>query len=98
MTILGFTSEEEVIQKANDTPFGLAAGVFTQNLSRAHRVVNALKAGMCWINNYNITPVEIPFGPFKERSEERRVGKECRGQGVRRDDTGTDTQERGIDV
>jgi len=66
MTVLSFSSEQEVIAKANDTPFGLAAGVFTQNLSRAHRVVNALEAGMCWINNYNITPVEIPFGPFKE--------------------------------
>lgn len=66
MTVLGFTSEEEVVQKANDSPFGLAAGVFTQNLPRAHRVVHALDAGICWINNYNITPVEIPFGPFKQ--------------------------------
>lgn len=65
MTILPFEDENEVIQKANDTPYGLAAGVFTNNLKRAHRVVDQLQAGICWVNNYNITPVEIPFGGYK---------------------------------
>jgi len=66
MCVLRFTDEEEVIARANDTPFGLAAGVFTNNLARGHRVVAALHAGTCWINNYNITPIELPFGGMKQ--------------------------------
>lgn len=66
MTVAGFHAEKEVIQRANNTPYGLAAGVFTKDLQRAHRVVHQLEAGICWINNYNITPVEIPFGPYKQ--------------------------------
>jgi betaine-aldehyde dehydrogenase len=65
MSILTFRSEEEVLQRANNTPFGLAAGVFTQNIQRGHRIAAQLQAGICWINNYNITPVEVPFGGYK---------------------------------
>lgn len=72
MTILPFKTEEEVIKKANNTIYGLAAGVFTNDLQRAHRMVDQLEAGMCWINNYNITPVEVPFGPYKQSG----IGKE----------------------
>ncbi|WP_373086523.1 betaine-aldehyde dehydrogenase [Sneathiella sp.] len=66
MSIMSFKDEDEVINRANDTEFGLAAGVFTQNLSRAHRVVARLRAGTCWINNYNLTPVGVPFGGYKQ--------------------------------
>ncbi|MEI6642817.1 MAG: betaine-aldehyde dehydrogenase [Novosphingobium sp.] len=66
MTVLPFDSEEEVIARANDTEFGLAAGVFTKDLTRAHRVIAGLDAGSCWINTYNICPVEMPFGGFKQ--------------------------------
>ena len=66
MSVLTFKTEEEAIKKANNTIYGLAAGVFTNDLQRAHRMVNQLEAGMCWINNYNITPVEVPFGPYKQ--------------------------------
>lgn len=62
MCVLDFDSEAEVIARANATDFGLAAGVFTRDLTRAHRVVSALQAGTCWINAYNLTPVEAPFG------------------------------------
>ena len=62
MSVLRFQGEEEAIARANDTEFGLAAGVFTRDLARAHRVIAALKAGTCWINTYNLTPVEMPFG------------------------------------
>lgn len=65
MSVLGFSDEEEVIARANATDFGLAAGVFTANLARAHRVVGALRAGTTWINAYNLTPVEAPFGGVK---------------------------------
>src|SRR5688572_23499235 len=61
MSVLSFKSEEEVVERANATHFGLAAGVFTKDLARAHRVVAKLQAGTCWINNYNVTPVEMPF-------------------------------------
>lgn len=66
MSVLTFRDEEEVIARANDTAFGLSAGVFTQNIQRGHRVVARLEAGTCWINNYNITPVEVPFGGYKQ--------------------------------
>eukprot|EP00064_Thunnus_orientalis_P003509 superscaffoldBa00000288_g3518 len=65
MSVLSFETEAEVLQRANDTTMGLAAGIFTRDVRRAHRVVEHLKAGSCFINNYNITPVEVPFGGFK---------------------------------
>ena len=65
MSVLEFESEEEVIARANATEFGLAAGVFTNDLTRAHRVIAQLEAGTCWINHYNITPIELPFGGVK---------------------------------
>jgi betaine-aldehyde dehydrogenase len=65
MSILEFNEESEVIERANHTEFGLAGGVFTENLGRAHRVARQLKAGVCWINSYNLTPVEMPFGGAK---------------------------------
>lgn len=74
MSVLRFKSEEEVIERANKTDFGLAAGVFTQDIQKAHRVVSQLQAGMCWINNYNITPVEIPFGGYKSSGLGRENG------------------------
>lgn len=66
LSILSFDSEEEVIERANNTPYGLAAGVFTNDLKRGHRVIHQLQAGTCWINNYNITPIELPFGGYKQ--------------------------------
>ena len=66
MSVLTFTDEAEVIRRANDTPYGLAAGVFTSDLSRAHRMAAALQAGIVWINNYNLTPIEVPFGGVKQ--------------------------------
>ena len=65
MSVLEFEDEEEVIVRANATEFGLAAGVFTNDLSRAHRVIARLEAGTCWINHYNVTPIELPFGGVK---------------------------------
>uniref|UniRef100_A0A8C7XHV7 Aldehyde dehydrogenase 9 family, member A1b n=1 Tax=Oryzias sinensis TaxID=183150 RepID=A0A8C7XHV7_9TELE len=65
MSVLSFETEEEALRRANDTTLGLAAGVFTRDVKRAHRVVEHLKAGSCFINNYNVTPVEVPFGGFK---------------------------------
>lgn len=74
MSVLSFKTEEEVLKKANNTIYGLAAGVFTNDLQRAHRMVNQLEAGVCWVNNYNINPVEVPFGPYKQSGMGRENG------------------------
>ena len=66
MSVLRFSDEDEVVARANDTEFGLSAGVFTRDIQRAHRVIGELQAGTCWINAYNLTPAEIPFGGFKQ--------------------------------
>lgn len=74
LSVLSFQTEAEVVAKANDTLFGLSAGVFTNDLKRGHRVVNQLQAGVCWINNYNITPVQVPFGGYKQSGIGRENG------------------------
>jgi betaine-aldehyde dehydrogenase len=71
LSILSFDSEEEVIERANNTPYGLAAGVFTNDIKRGHRVIHQLQAGTCWINNFNITPIELPFGGYKQSGQGR---------------------------
>ena len=65
MSVLEFEDEEEVIARANATEFGLSAAVFTRDVTRAHRVIARLQAGTCWINHYNVTPIELPFGGVK---------------------------------
>ncbi|MEO0498061.1 MAG: betaine-aldehyde dehydrogenase [Pseudomonadota bacterium] len=65
LSVLRFEEDEEAIARANATDTGLAAGVFTNNLARAHTTIAALEAGTCWINNYNLTPAGMPFGGVK---------------------------------
>lgn len=74
MSVLSFSSEEEVITRANDTEFGLAGGVFTNNLQRAHRVVSSLEAGSLYVNTYNVYPVGVPFGGYKKSGIGRENG------------------------
>jgi betaine-aldehyde dehydrogenase len=73
LSILSFDSEEEVIERANNTAYGLSAGVFTNDIKRGHRVIHQLQAGTCWINNYNITPIELPFGGYKQSGQGGRI-------------------------
>ena len=75
MTVLTFEEEDEVLDRANATPYGLAAGVFTRDLARGHRVVAKLEAGTCWINTYNVTPIEMPFGGVKQSGIGRENGR-----------------------
>ena len=77
MSVLDFDNEEEVVARANDTQFGLAAGVFTKDLTRAHRVASAFEAGTCYINTYNLAPVEAPFGGAKASGVGRENSKEA---------------------
>jgi betaine-aldehyde dehydrogenase len=75
MSVLEFTGEDEVTARANATEFGLAAGVFTNDVTRAHRVIAQLQAGTCWINHYNVTPIELPFGGVKMSGLGRENGR-----------------------
>ena len=75
MTVLAFDDEDEVIARANGTEYGLSAGVFTNDLTRGHRMIARLQAGTCWINHYNITPIELPFGGMKMSGLGRENGR-----------------------
>jgi betaine-aldehyde dehydrogenase len=75
MSVLEFDDERDVIERANATEFGLAAGVFTNDLTRGHRVIAQLQAGTCWINHYNVTPIELPFGGVKMSGLGRENGR-----------------------
>jgi len=74
MSLLTFCDEDEVIARANHTIYGLAAGVVTENLSRAHRVIHRLEAGICWINTWGESPAEMPVGGYKQSGVGRENG------------------------
>ena len=74
MSILTYQDEEEVIRRANDTQFGLAAGLVTRDLNRAHRVIHRLEAGICWINTWGESPAEMPVGGYKHSGVGRENG------------------------
>lgn len=65
MSVLTFKDEAEVIARANQLEFGLAAGVISRDVARAERLAEKLEAGVCWINTYNDTPLHLPFGGVK---------------------------------
>jgi betaine-aldehyde dehydrogenase len=73
--VLVFDDEDEALARANSLPVGLAAGVFTRDITRAHRVAGKLEAGITWINAYNLTPVEAPFGGVKMSGVGRENGR-----------------------
>jgi phenylacetaldehyde dehydrogenase len=75
MSVLRFEDEEEVYRWANDTQYGLAAGVFTNDLSRAHRAVRALNAGTVWVNTYQLTYPSVSYGGFKHSGHGRMLGE-----------------------
>ena len=74
--IMTFASEAEAVELANDTPFGLASYVFTQNLSRAWRIPEALEYGLCGVNDAALALAEAPFGGVKESGTGREGGRE----------------------
>jgi len=74
MSVLSFKTEEEVLRRANDTYFGLAGGLFTKDLTRAHRVMAKIQSGTVWVNNFNLYPPEIPFGGYKKSGIGRENG------------------------
>ncbi|WP_447556347.1 betaine-aldehyde dehydrogenase [Vreelandella sp. EE22] len=76
MSVLTFDDEAEVIERANNTPYGLAAGVFSEQLNRAHRVIHQLQAGICWVNTWGESSCEMPVGGYKSSGIGRENGIE----------------------
>lgn len=74
MSILVFDDEDEVICRANDTRYGLAAGLITENMACAHRVIHQLQAGICWINTWGESAAEMPVGGYKQSGVGRENG------------------------
>ena len=74
MAILGFDTEDEVVQRANATHYGLAAGLITADLNTAHRVIHQLQAGICWINTWGESAAEMPVGGYKQSGVGRENG------------------------
>ncbi|OPZ23366.1 MAG: NAD/NADP-dependent betaine aldehyde dehydrogenase [bacterium ADurb.BinA186] len=74
---LPFKHEEEVIAEANDSIYGLAAGVWTKDISKAHRVTKKLRAGTVWVNCYNVFDAALPFGGYKQSGWGREMGQEA---------------------
>ena len=74
MSILSYTTEEEVIVRANAIAYGLAAGVVTPDLKRAHRIIGQIEAGICWINSWGESPAQMPVGGYKQSGIGRENG------------------------
>jgi phenylacetaldehyde dehydrogenase len=77
VTVIPFDSAEGVRQPANDSEFGLAAGIWTKDLSKAHRTARQLRAGTVWINCYNVFDAALPFGGYKQSGWGREMGHEA---------------------
>jgi betaine-aldehyde dehydrogenase len=74
MSVLTFNDEDEVVDRANATEFGLAAGAFTQDITRGHRVIHQMEAGICWINSFGASPAQMPVGGYKQSGVGRENG------------------------
>jgi len=77
LAVMTFRTEEEAIAMANDTPYGLGAGIWTQNIQIAHRVAKAIRAGTVWVNNYRVISFASPFGGYKASGYGRENGLEA---------------------
>ena len=75
VTVLTFKDEDEVIERANNSPYGLSAGIWTNDIRKAHRVAREIKAGTIWVNCYNVFDACSPFGGFKQSGIGRELGK-----------------------
>ena len=73
---LPFSDVDDLARQANDTVYGLAAGVWTQDISKAHKLAKRIKAGTVWVNTYNVFSAELPFGGFKQSGWGREMGEE----------------------
>lgn len=74
LSVLSFETEQDAIRLANDTPYGLASGVFTSNLTRAHRMIRRIRAGIVWVNTYRAVSPIAPFGGYGQSGQGREGG------------------------
>ena len=74
VTAMSFDRPEEVVPRANDTVYGLAAGIWTRDIGKAHRLAEEMRAGTVWINCYNIFDAALPFGGYKQSGWGREMG------------------------
>ena len=74
LCVLPFETEEEALGLANDSPYGLAAGIFTSDSAKAERMAKSIRAGVTWINTYEQNLVEGPWGGYKESGLGRELG------------------------
>jgi phenylacetaldehyde dehydrogenase len=77
VTAMPFKSVDEIAAEANNTPYGLAAGIWTKDIAKAHALANKLKAGTVWVNCYNVFDAAMPFGGYKQSGWGREMGKEA---------------------
>jgi len=77
VALMRFDDEAEAVKIANDTPYGLAAGLWTEDLRRAHRMIEKLRAGTIWVNNYRTLGHTMPFGGVKMSGLGREMGPEA---------------------
>ena len=76
VTASPFTDLDKLVAEANNSEYGLAAGVWTRDISKAHRLANKLRAGTVWINCYNVFDAALPFGGYKQSGWGREMGHE----------------------
>jgi len=74
LSLLAYQTEEEAVRRANATEYGLAAGVVSSDLSRAHRLIHQLEAGICWVNCWGESPAQMPVGGYKQSGVGRENG------------------------
>jgi acyl-CoA reductase-like NAD-dependent aldehyde dehydrogenase len=77
LSVIGFKDAADAVAQANDTMYGLAAGVWTRDIKKAHRIARAIKAGTVWVNTYNLYDVALPFGGYKQSGFGRELGREA---------------------
>ncbi len=77
LATLRFKDAEDAVKVGNDTVYGLAAAVWTRDVSKAHRIARAIKAGTVWVNTYNLYDPALPFGGFKESGFGRDQGRDA---------------------
>ncbi|SUC32710.1 Betaine aldehyde dehydrogenase [Providencia rettgeri] len=76
LVVIPFDDEEDLIQQANDSVYGLAAGIWTKDYTRAFKLADALDVGTVWVNTYKVFSISTPFGGFKESGIGREKGLE----------------------